>query len=90
MTIIAGETSVDYIAFTVDDGVQESDETFTATLSNPVNATLGDAIGTATIIDSDHKAQAVAQRKYQKLRHADAAEPPKRKRSGLKSSAGKK
>ena len=31
----------------------------------------------ATIIDSDHKAQAVAQRKYQKLRHADAAEPPR-------------
>ncbi len=30
-----------------------------------------------TIIDSDHKAQAVAQRKYQKLRHADAAEPPR-------------
>ncbi|MFZ5962159.1 type II secretion system secretin GspD [Thalassococcus sp. BH17M4-6] len=30
-----------------------------------------------TIIDSDHKAQSVAKRKFQKLRQADAAEPPR-------------
>ena len=30
-----------------------------------------------TVIDSQHKAQAVANRQYQRVRKADAAEPPR-------------
>jgi general secretion pathway protein D len=30
-----------------------------------------------TVIDSQHKAQAVANRQYQRVRNADAAEPPR-------------
>ena len=33
--------------------MDEDDETFTLTLSNPTNATLGDATATGTIIDDD-------------------------------------
>ena len=38
---------------TADDDIDEEDETFTMRLSNPRNATLGDATGTGTIIDDD-------------------------------------
>ena len=37
----------------LDDSDDEPDETFTVTLSNPVNATISDADGLATIIDND-------------------------------------
>ena len=38
---------------TADDDIDEEDETFTVRLSNPRNATLGDATATGTIIDDD-------------------------------------
>ena len=37
----------------VDDAEAEGDETFTVTLSNPVNATLGTPVATFTIVDND-------------------------------------
>ena len=37
----------------VDDADAEGDETFTVTLSNPVNATLGTPVATFTIVDND-------------------------------------
>ena len=51
--IVAGQTSVTVDVPTTDDAVVEEDETFTLTLSNPTNATLGDATATGTIIDDD-------------------------------------
>jgi len=42
------------------DTVDEPDETFSLTLSNPVNATVAKAIGLATIVDDDHRAVSVA------------------------------
>ncbi len=52
-TIAAGATSAT-IAITVNgDVVDEADETFTLTLSNPVNATIADGSATGTITDDD-------------------------------------
>ncbi len=42
---------------TADDDIDEEDETFTVRLSNPINATLGDATATGTIIDDDGTVQ---------------------------------
>ena len=54
LTITAGQQSATLTVATTDDGTDETDETFTVTLSNPVNATLGDATGEATITDNDN------------------------------------
>nr|MDA7554978.1 cadherin domain-containing protein [Gammaproteobacteria bacterium] len=52
--IPAGSTSVTIGLETfVPDNLDEEDETFTITLSNPVNAALGDKTATITIIDDD-------------------------------------
>jgi Calx-beta domain-containing protein len=52
-TIAAGATSTT-IAVTVNgDSVSEANETFTVTLSNPVNATIADGSGQGTIVDDD-------------------------------------
>ncbi len=53
LTIAAGQSSAPVAVQTADDSDDEPDETFTITLSNPVNATLGDATGEATIADND-------------------------------------
>ena len=53
LTIAAGQQSATVSVQTTDDGDDENDETFTVTLSNPTNATLGDDIGEATITDND-------------------------------------
>lgn len=53
VTIPAGQTSASTAVTVIGDTVDEDDETFTATLANPVNATLGDATGTGTITDDD-------------------------------------
>jgi choice-of-anchor B domain-containing protein len=37
----------------LDDLLDENDETFTVTLANPVNGTLGNAVATGTILDND-------------------------------------
>ena len=39
---------------TTEDDAEEDDETFTLTLSNPANATLGTATATGTIENDDH------------------------------------
>ena len=53
LTIPAGQTTGTITVAVVGDTVMESDETFTVTLSTPVNATLGTATGTGTITNDD-------------------------------------
>ncbi len=53
VTFGANETSKTVSVATTDDSVDEENETFTLTLSNPANATLGDANATGTIVDDD-------------------------------------
>ncbi|HYO79456.1 MAG TPA: Calx-beta domain-containing protein, partial [Thermoanaerobaculia bacterium] len=52
-TIERGETSVTVNVATVDDGLSETDETFSLSVSELSNARLGDAIARATIVDDD-------------------------------------
>ena len=54
LTIPAGATSVADTVLVSGDLCGEANETFTMTLSNPVNATLGDASATATILNDDN------------------------------------
>ena len=49
----AGTTSKTITVSTTEDTTDESDETFTVTLSSPSNATLGDSTATGTIKDDD-------------------------------------
>ena len=53
VTIPAGETSKTVDVGVKGDALDEPDETFNVTLSSPVNATLGDASATGTIVDDD-------------------------------------
>ena len=53
LTFAANDTSQTVSVSTTDDADDEDDETFTLTLSNPANATLGDATATGTIADED-------------------------------------
>ena len=54
ISFIASETSKTIIIATIEDSADESDETFTVTLSNPVAPTLiGTATGTGWINDDD-------------------------------------
>jgi len=53
VTIPAGQRSVNVNVPTVADTIFEGNETFNATLSNPVGAILGVATGVATILDDD-------------------------------------
>ncbi len=53
VTFGADETSKTVSVATTDDSADEENETFTLTLSNPTNATLGDAAATGTIVDND-------------------------------------
>ena len=53
LTFAAGETSKTVDVPTVNDALAESSEQFRITLSAPSGATIGDALGTATIIDDD-------------------------------------
>ncbi|WP_420904253.1 Calx-beta domain-containing protein [Candidatus Magnetaquiglobus chichijimensis] len=54
LTFAAGETSKTFTVTVAGDTTDESDETLTATLSNPSNATLGTASGTGTLTDDDN------------------------------------
>ena len=56
LTFEAGESSQTVSVSTVDDSLDEDDETFTLTLSSPANATLADATATGTITDDDDAA----------------------------------
>ena len=53
LTFAANETTKTVSVATTDDSVDESDETFTLTLSSATNATLGDATATGMIEDDD-------------------------------------
>ncbi len=53
LTFEANETTKTVTVPTTDDSVDEPNETFTLTLSNPTNAALGDATATGTIHDND-------------------------------------
>ncbi|HTN22681.1 MAG TPA: Calx-beta domain-containing protein [Solirubrobacteraceae bacterium] len=53
LTIPAGATTAAVAVALTDDSIDEPAEAFELRLSAPVNATLGDAAGTATIIDND-------------------------------------
>lgn len=54
VTIPAGSLSVNLLASINDDGIEELPETFTVTLSAPIDATLGtNTVHTYTIIDND-------------------------------------
>src|SRR5690606_11531087 len=51
--VCGSSTSVPVAVPTVGDALYEGDETFTATLTNPVGASLGRATGTGTIVDDE-------------------------------------
>ncbi|MDE2825343.1 MAG: BspA family leucine-rich repeat surface protein [Gemmatimonadota bacterium] len=53
LTFAANETLKTVSVATTEDSDDEADETFTLTLSNPTNATLGNATATGTINDDD-------------------------------------
>ena len=53
LTFDPGVTSRDFSVLITEDPADEDDETFAVTLSNPVNATIGDATGEVTIGDDD-------------------------------------
>ena len=59
-SIPAGSTSVAIVISIIDDATVENDETFDIRLSNPVNAILGQAQATATIINDDRTSLSVA------------------------------
>ncbi len=60
VTIPPGSKTATFSVLVVGDTVPESTESFTVTLSNPVNATLGTATGTGTITDDDPESVSVA------------------------------
>jgi hypothetical protein len=53
VTLMPGQTSALIVVFVKPDNVQENDETFFVNLSNPMNATLGDAQAVGTIVNDD-------------------------------------
>ena len=53
LTFSAGVTSQTFSVRVTDDDLSEHQETFLVRLSNPVNATLTDAVATGTITDDD-------------------------------------
>lgn len=53
VTFAPGATSQTVAIAVLDDALDEDDETFTVTLSAPVNGSIGTATGTGTIIDDD-------------------------------------
>ncbi len=53
VTFEQGQTSQTITISIKDDDLYENDETFTVTLSNPMNATIGDGTGVGTILDND-------------------------------------
>ena len=55
VTFAPGETEATVPVPVVDDGVAEMDETFTVTLSNPMNVTVNDGMATGTIEDTGFK-----------------------------------
>jgi len=59
-TMVAGQTSRTVTVPVIGDRIDEADETFTLHLSSPVNATIADADGLATIVNDDTAGIAVS------------------------------
>ena len=59
LTFAAGETEREIEVAVLDDSVEEPDESLTLTLSDPVNAVLGDAVAKGTILDDDEAPTAI-------------------------------
>lgn len=53
LVFLPGQVSQNVTVAVIGDLVTEPDETFTVTLSNPVNATIDNGVGTATIVNDD-------------------------------------
>ena len=53
LVIPAGESAAVITVAVLDDTLDEDDETFTLTLSDPTNATLATTAVTATLVDAD-------------------------------------
>jgi len=53
VTFLPGDTFEEVSVTLVDDGIDEPNETFTVTLSNPSNAGIGTSPGTGTIVDDE-------------------------------------
>lgn len=60
LSFAPGITSRTLAVNIIGDNVKENNETFTVSLSNPVNATVGDATGTGAITDDDTPAFSIA------------------------------
>ena len=76
LTFSAGETTKTIDVPVLEDGSPEEDETFTVTLSNVVNATIGDSTGTGTIQDDDPVPTALSIGDVEGLESSDALEFP--------------
>ena len=59
LTFAAGETSKSIVVTIAGDTVDEDDETFSVTLGNAVNASIGQAVAAGTIVDDDEAASAI-------------------------------
>lgn len=60
VTIPAGSTTAKFSVPTIDDSIDEVNETFNVTLSSPHNATIADGTAVGTIIDNDGPAISVS------------------------------
>ncbi len=76
LTFSAGETTKTIDVPVLEDGVHEEDETFTVTLSDAVNATIGDGTGTGTIQDDDPVPTALSIEDVEGLESSGALEFP--------------
>ena len=76
LTFSAGEITKTIDVPVLEDGSPEEDETFTVTLSDAVNATIGDGTGTGTIQDDDPVPTALSIEDVEGLESSDALEFP--------------
>ena len=76
LTFSAGEITKTIDVPVLEDGSPEEDETFTVTLSNAFNATIGDGTGTGTIQDDDPVPTALSIEDVEGLESSDALEFP--------------
>ena len=76
LTFSAGETTKTIDVPVLEDGSPEEDETFTVTLSNAFNVTIGDGTGTGTIQDDDPVPTALSIEDVEGSESSDALEFP--------------
>ncbi len=78
LTFAAGEVAKTISVPVLEDGLPEADETFTVTLSDAVNATIGSSTGTGTIRDDDPVSAALSIGDVEGLESSGALEFPVR------------